>query len=270
MSYTAMELAQAFIKTGELEDAIEALNTHLDEHAGDDAARRLRIQVLLRLGEPAQLQRALADWNELIQPTAADQIDLSVLHQRLGNLDAAIAAVQVAHSAAPTDERVAERLLDLFIKAERFEDAVALIRQQERSWRWLEREGDVLVAMGDDVLATARYGLVLAQLEDLTGTLRADYLQALRVRVLMARAHAYRRLGQIETAREHYQAAQAILPDDPTIGFNLGLLTAIDGEREKAVTQCRSAFAQASPVLQAEMRRSLAEDAAFEGLLGDL
>lgn len=258
-----MELAYAFIKTGELEDALDALNQQLEQQSQDIEARRLRMRVLLRLGEQDHLQQALADWQALPQPTTADYIDLSVIHERRSDLSAAIEAAQMAHTEAPNNERIAERLLDLLVKDERHTEALALVRQQERVWRWLEREGDILAAMGNDTLATARYGLVLAQLEQFADTMRPDYLKALQARVLLARAHAYRRLEQIETARTLYQAAQHILPDDPAIGFNLGVLAAIEGQHTEALTMCQAALQQGSPQLQDEMRRSLDGDMAL-------
>lgn len=261
MSYTPMELAAAFIKTGELDDALLALSEQLAQQPNDMSARRLRVQVLLRLGTTLDLQQALTDWQALPEPTTADYVEQSIIYERLDELPAAIMAMQTASTTKPHNERLAERLLMLMLKAERLEEALALVRQQGTSnWRWLEREGDVLVALGDDTLATARYGLVLAKLEQLAGTLQANYLQALRGRVLLARAHAYRRLDYLDIAREHYEAAQLIFPQDPVIPFNLGLLLAMAGERAEATEQCRAAYGQASVQLQVEMQRSVAQD----------
>ncbi|MBZ0278924.1 MAG: tetratricopeptide repeat protein, partial [Anaerolineae bacterium] len=46
MGYSPMQLAEAFIKTGELTDALDALNQQLETVPQDDYARRLRSQVL--------------------------------------------------------------------------------------------------------------------------------------------------------------------------------------------------------------------------------
>jgi tetratricopeptide (TPR) repeat protein len=265
-----MELAEAFLKTGELNDALDALNQQLDQASDDANARRLRIQVLLRLGGEANLQQALADSEYIAAPTAADYQIISIVHERSGHLEQAINVMNLAREQAADDERLIERLLELLLANEAYDNALDLIRQQEKTWRWLEREGDVLVLMGDDTLATARYGLVLAQLEQFEGQMRKGYLDALKARVFLARAHAYRRLEQIETASEHYQAAKTLLADDPTIDFNLGLLTFLEGDIEGAAKQCQNALVRASSHLAESMRDSLKNDENYQDLLAAL
>ncbi|MEO1163713.1 MAG: tetratricopeptide repeat protein, partial [Chloroflexota bacterium] len=49
MAYTPMQLAETFLKTGELEDALDALNQQLEAEPADEEARRLRVQVLMPL-----------------------------------------------------------------------------------------------------------------------------------------------------------------------------------------------------------------------------
>jgi tetratricopeptide (TPR) repeat protein len=267
MSYSPMQLAEAFLTTGELEDALDALNQQLEQHPQDDEARRLRIQVLMRL---SNLQQALADFEKLLSLRAEDYQTASIIYQRLGNLDEAITAMNQALKKSVNNERMTERLLELLLAKQAYTDALALIRQQERRWRWLEREGDILVLMGDDTMATARYGLVLAQLEQFAGQMREDYLNALKARVFLARAHAYRRLEQIETASEHYQAAKALLPDDPTIDFNLGLLTFLQGNLLGAIEQCRVALESASSHLAESMRESIQNDDIYQVLAKSL
>jgi Flp pilus assembly protein TadD len=103
---------------------------------------------------------------------------------------------------------------------------------------------------------------VLSHLDDLEGVLREDYRQAIKARVLLARAHAYRRLAHIDIAREHYETAQALLPKDPTIRFNLGLLDALSGNLEKAISEVNLALGNAPKSLRDEMLQSL-DDKAF-------
>ena len=266
MPYSPMQLAESFIRTGELTDALDALNQQLEQQPQDDEARRLRIDVLLRLTETDYLQQALTDINALSTITAADYQRESVLHERLGDMAKALESMQKAHELTPDDERLSERLLNLLMSQKQYAAALELVYEQAKSWRWLQYEGDVLALTGDDTLATARYGLVLAQLDELEGVMRADYLQGMKARVLLARAHAYRRLQQIDTAREHYQAAQLLLPKDPTISFNLGLLDALSGDLEKAVTQCRAALANAPKMLQGEMHESIRNETLYSEL----
>lgn len=264
MPYSPLELAEAFIKTGELADALDALNQQLEQQPDDEETRRLRIDVQLRLDTAAHWQRALADVAALTQTTAADYQRASVLHERLSDPDSAIAAMHTARKLAPDDERLTERLLNLLMAQKQHDTALTLVHQQEKSWRWLQYEGDLLALMGDDTTATARYGLVLAQLDEREGQMRADYLQAMKARVLLARAHAYRRLKQLDSAREHYLAAQELLPKDPTIAFNLGLLHALAGNIDTAAEQCHAALNNAPAALRDEMLRSIAHDETFQ------
>lgn len=270
MPYSPMELAEAFLKTGELDDALDALNQQLEQQPNDTKARRLRIQVLMRQSSEEKLQQALVDFEKLPAPKAKDYQTISIVYERLGNLDAAITAMNQALRQSANDERMTERSLELLLNNIAYDDALELIRQQKRTWRWLEREGDILVLMGDDTMATARYGLVLAQLEQLETQLRKEYLNALKARVLLARAHAYRRLEQIETASEHYQSAKTLLPDDPTIDFNLGLLTFLQGDLESALEQCRVALESASSHLADSMRESLQNNEHYQILAKSL
>lgn len=254
MPYTPMELAQAFIKTGELDDALEALNEHLDNNPNDENARSIRASVCLRLDHYAQAQ---IDLDSLSEKNADDYLRLSVAYERLDQIAPMIEAIQQALKLNPDDERLTERLLTVYLKHQKLDEALTLVREQARSWRWLQWEGDILAAQGNDVLATARYGLVLAQLEPLADTMEAGYFNSLKARVLLARAHAYRRMEHLDISAEHYQAAQNLLPEDPTITFNLGILQAMRGDTEAAIAQSQTALNTASPTLREAMLTSL-------------
>ena len=256
MTYTSLQLATAFIQTGELDDALEALDAHLSENADDEAVRRMRASVLLRLASPEQLDRALADLQQLADVTPDDLQQQSIIYEKQGELDQAIAMMQQALSLQPQNERYAERLLQLTIAHDDLDAALALVRQQERSWRWLQWEADILVQMGNDMLATARYGLVLAMLDDLADS---DHIAAIKGRVLLARAACYMRLGLTDIAREHFLAAKKIYPNDPTIDSNLGLLRYLEGDTEAGIAECRVAYMGANGLVQEQMRLTLAE-----------
>ena len=74
----------------------------------------------------------------------------SVLHERLGDTAKAIESMHKAHKLAPADERLSERLLNLLMNHKQYAAALELVREQDKSWRWLQYEGDVLVCMGAD------------------------------------------------------------------------------------------------------------------------
>lgn len=267
MPYTAMQLAEAFLKTGELDDALEALNQQLQEQANDDDARRLRIQILMRRDN---LNTALSDLEAIQNKTANDYLSQSIILERGDNVSAAITAIQEARHLDENSERLIERYLYLLIKAKDYQSALELIQQQERTWQWLEREGDVFVLLGDDVLATARYGLVLSQLSDFENSMSKEYLQALKLRVILARANAYHRLEQLDTAEEHYLAAQNILPDDASISFNLGLLAFLRGNETQALEQCKIALSQLSSTMHDNMLNAIKEDERYQTFIKKL
>lgn len=259
MPYSPMELAEAFLKTGELADALDALNQQLTLHPQDTAARRLRVQVCVRLASAQDIEQALHDL-ALLDDTAEDWQTASIVQERAGNPDAALAAIQRARKLAPDDARLTERELMLRLSARHYDQALELVRQQPRTWRWLEREGDLLVLLGDDRMATARYGLVLAHLEQATEQIDAQVLHSLQARVLLARAAAYRRLQHYDQARSQYLAALDLVRTDPMIEFNLGLLDWREGHRDEALHRCRSAYQQAAEALQQEMLADIEAD----------
>lgn len=253
MPYTPVQIANAFIQTGELADALDTLTQHLDAQPMDDAARRLRMGVLLRLRDEIHLRTALADFDLLSEVTADDQVQRSVILERLGDLDGAALAMEQARALKSTDDRLTERLLHLLAAQGKIVEALDQVRGQERTWRWLQWEGDLLVLVGDDQTATARYGLALAQLDARFDVEAEPYLAPIKARILLARGHAYRRLEQIEQAEAHYLEAARLIPSDPTIPFYRGLLAAQRGDLEMAISLCRAGLASASASLQENM-----------------
>ncbi|MCA9912121.1 MAG: tetratricopeptide repeat protein [Anaerolineae bacterium] len=270
MAYTPLQMADAFIQAGELPDALDALNQHLQDHPDDAAALRLRISVQLRMGDEESLLAALVDTESLAQKSAEDYQQISVIQQRLGNLGAAEDAMRAALGLAPGDVRMSERLVDLLQQEGELQGALEIVREQERSWKWLQWEGDLLAQLGDHTMATARYGLALAQLSEYEGQMRMDYLQALQARLLLARADSYRHLGQYDVSRQHYEEAQKLLPEDPAIAFNLGILAALSGELAAGVAQCRTALQSAPDAMRQEMLTSVQKDPSLAELAQSL
>lgn len=263
MAYTPLQLAEAFLRTGELADALEALDTHLAAEPDDDAARRLRAAALLRVDDENSLRRALDDLAELATPEADDFARRSVICERLSDPSGALAAARRALELRPADERLSERLASLLAAQGDLTGALAVVRSQPRTWRWLEYEGDLLARSGDYVTATARYGLALFQLEARPAD---DPLTAnLRAAMLLKRADAYRRLDHATQAEADLDAAAAIIPVDPFIPFLRGLLCAMRGDPDGALALCGPALTHASEPLRAEMRRIL-EDPRFATL----
>lgn len=259
MPYSPLQLAEAFIRTGELADALDALSAHLAVQPNDADALRLRAAVLLRQGDPASLEAALADLAALPVSTADDLAQQSVIYERMGIPDAALDAARQALVMRPGDERLAERLAWLLAACDDLLGALETVRAQPRTWRWLEREGDLLGQIGDYPAAAARYGLALAQIE---GAFSAGgaFADGLRAAVLLKRAEAFRQMGDAVNAADCLDAAEALSPAEPLIPFLRGLLLAQAGDTAGAAALCAPAYALASAALRAEMRRALTDD----------
>jgi len=270
MSYTPMELADAFIKTGELADALEALNQQLEQTPNDEVAKRLRASVLLRIGNEDQLIYAIHDLKGLQNPQAEDFIQLSVLYERAGELEQATQAMKSALDLSASDVRAIERLLTLYIAQDAYDNALALVHQQSTDWRWMQWEADLLVKMDQHEDAIQQY-LSVIQLLDNQFNLEADaHLRAIKGQNLLACAHAYRRLEHYVAAQQHYSAAQIILTDDPTIGFYIGVTSALQGNLDTAVNQCRMALDSCNDLLRDHLLNEISTHPKLLDLLNQL
>ena len=265
MPYSPLELAAAFIQTGELNDALDALNAHLAQQPQDDRARRMRIGVCKHLGGE-HLHTALADYAQIQTPVANDAIQHSILLEQAERPDEAIDVLARAHEQWPADERLTERYLHLLLARGRTETALMVVGRLPRVWRWLQWEGDALAIRGDHLLATARYGLALAQLADQVTAGSARYFAPIQTRLLLARAAAYRRAGLLDQAGEHYAAAGQLIPDDPSIPFNQGLLAWLRGDTEQALRLCRGALEAASDNVRNHLLADLQSDPEMNAL----
>ena len=263
MSYSAWERASAFIRAGEVDEALEALAEHLEAQPDDMAARRLRIQVLRYRPADENIDLAWADFEQLGEPLPEDYIDLALL---LPPGDA-LSILRVGLERWPDHEGLTERCVRLMLTQDERESALMLLRSQPASWRWRQLEGDILAAQGDAMLATACYSQALDHL----GKLKANpYLEPIKARLHLARAATYRRLGFLDQAGQDYSAAEAMIPDDPVIPFNRGLIAWLLGDVETALELCRPALAQANSRLREEMLHELQEYPRYADLLQEL
>ncbi len=164
MPYSPMQIAEAFVRTGELADALDVLNPHLDQHPDDDEARRLRAAILRRTGGEGDLQTALDDLNALKAPTTDDEVERSILLQGMEDWAGANAAMEKAHTLRPDDERITERYLLTLEKSGQAEQAQALLDRLPKSWRWLQSAGDLAQRQGNRTRAAELYTAALADL----------------------------------------------------------------------------------------------------------
>jgi tetratricopeptide (TPR) repeat protein len=276
--YSNLELADAFIKAGELEDALEALRQQLKDSPQDDESRRLYVDVLVRLTADGNLRSAIKLLDELSEQTADDYIKRSVLLERLGLDDDAIAAAKQGYTKYPDDERLTERYLYLLRNIGKISEALEIVNKlladQADDWRWLQWAGDLSVDDGDHDDAIKHYSAALDAIKakhdvDTDATLLRA-IRAIYARILLARADVFVKVNQLEKAENDYNYAVGFMPDEPTIAFNLGTIAALRGDIDKAVELCRDALQTATPTMQEHMRDSLKGNVVYEVLLGRL
>lgn len=160
MGYTPLQLADAFIRTGELKDALDALAQHLSANPGDDEARRLRIEVLMR--QPTA--DALAEFDLLGALSADDYVRKSIVLAAAGRQSEAVTAMREAHNQRPQDERIAERYFELLLADRQLDPARDLLNTMPNSWRWMEHEGDLEMAAENYPMAMRIYAAACSSL----------------------------------------------------------------------------------------------------------
>jgi Flp pilus assembly protein TadD len=160
MSYSPRELAEAFLKTGELQDALDAMQAHLLAAPHDDEMRRLMAQTLLRLGQEAA---SLAAWQDIQTPLAEDAIHQATALLRLQRPGEATERLRAAAVRWPDDERLAERLTQVLMAQEHLAEAYSVARGHS-GWRWEHYKGDILEAMGRHDEARQHYLAALTAL----------------------------------------------------------------------------------------------------------
>ena len=265
MSYSPLQLAEAYLQAGELEDALEALNQHITTTA-DDTSCRLRASILSRQLQTEALQQALHDLDALEVDTPDDVILRSSIHQKLGNGINALEVVLAGHERFPDDDRLTERCLYLLRVQGKVEQARVLVATLPQSWRWSQWAGDL--ARDDHALqdALAHYSAAINTLESLyaldtaqpAGILQNDQLSdavALTIMAIYARLRAvrgdvYDQSGDAVKADADYAIAQSIIPDDPLIQLSRAFLAAKQGAMDTAKDRCAGALKIASDDLR--------------------
>lgn len=258
--YQPLELAEALIHAGELDDALATLDQHLAAVPDDSAARRLRIDVLLRL--PGRAKDALAEMDTLTTPTPDDLLQRAQLLEMLGDEDGAFAAVAQSWGQRP-ELRTGELLLRFLYQRHEADRALELLVDLPKTWKWLGWCGDFHSMRGDFSIAADHYSDALIQLDQ---TEKNAITETQRAHLLLKRADAYRRLKRYADADADYRAAEAIIPDDPLIPFNRGLLIYEQGNLRQALPLCRDALDHAPETLRDYMRNLLMDEPRYRTL----
>ena len=265
MSFSALDLASAHVQAGELDEALRVLNQHLSQFPDDDAARRWRLAVLMHAGDEAGKLAALRELDQMVTPVPDDAIRRSLILQSLGRLDEALDAVVRARERWPDDESLIERLLSLHLLRNDDEHAWRLLSSLPRVWRWLVWAGDIAVESDRIADAIAAYTQALEDLERQFDT-DSPFAANMRANLLLKRARALMTNGAFAEAAADFAEAQAIVPDDPMIGFNRGLLALLQGDLVQALALCGEALTAASEVLRNQMERILRGDPRYAPL----
>jgi len=261
--YTPLQLAEAYLQTGELEAALEALNTHLGDFPNDDYARRLRIHVLIDM--PGGLDAALADLDGLIMPTGSDAGLRGRVLMKMGDYPGAASAFAQAWQHYPT--LYAETYARVLLRLGDSEQALRALAVLPPTWQWHSWNADIYDLRGEFQKAVEHY---TAALDGLTSAMaEADeprLLDAMRANELIKRGNALMRVGQFADADADYAAAAGIVPDDAAIPFNRGLTYLLRGDFERALRLCREAWSRANEGLREQMRVELAADPRYHAL----
>lgn len=257
-----MERAEAFLRAGELDDALAALDEQLQAYPDDaeaEAAARLRIDVLIRL--PGRANEALAELSKLPELTPDDAVARLGALFLLGVAGAGDALVQ-AYRRYPDHPALADLALAVLYARRASDEALALLADLPKTPDWLTWSGKFYALKGDDRVAAEHYCTAL----DLLGNPTDPLLKLRRAGVLLLRAAAYHRLKQYADADADYRAAEAIIPDDPLIPFNRGLLVFEQSNLRGALPLCRDALDRAPDALRDHMRHALLDEPRYRPL----
>ncbi|MEO8395341.1 MAG: tetratricopeptide repeat protein, partial [Chloroflexota bacterium] len=162
------------------------------------------------------------------------------------------------------DLRSAELLLSALFRRGETKRALELLADLPKSWKWLGWSGDFYALKGDTAIAAEHFCSAIDQLDQAE---KNPLTETQKAHLLLKRADAYRRLKRYEEAEADYRAAEAIIPGDPMIPFNRGLLIFEQGRLRAALPLCRDALDHAPEGLREHMRRVLTTDPRYNTLV---
>jgi tetratricopeptide (TPR) repeat protein len=266
MPYTPMQLAEAFIQTGELQDAVAALKEHLNAQPLDDSARRLLASVLMRLPGKENTEEAVRHLEVL--RTAEDYVMLGLIKERSGEeYEPVIDEFYYAWRLDGNNERIGEMYIERLIQAgtqrhlgDALSTALGVILHMPRTWRWLKWAGDISVQMSAYSWAVMYYNEAIADLERQFDTQNNAFSANLKANLVLKRANTYLNLKELDAAEADYQLAETIVPGDVTITFQRGLLAFLRGNLDEAIRLCQTGLKAASETLSWHMRATLIQE----------
>ncbi|HRF97979.1 MAG TPA: bacterial transcriptional activator domain-containing protein, partial [Aggregatilineales bacterium] len=170
MPYSPLQLANAFLQTGELTDARQVLadyfsaDTVLSDDTDHEQALRLWLDLLAH-GDLADQRLATQEYDRLPNLSPTDHIKRAMLHYRLGELSLARGILQTAMTKHPSDDRLCESLLFIYQKMGDAPAGLSLIKTLPKKWVWSRWAGDFSGMNGDFVMAIVYYGEALAMIK---------------------------------------------------------------------------------------------------------
>ena len=262
MPYSDIQLATAFIQTGELDDALDALNRHLASAPQDADALRLRAAILMRMDNMDALNAALTNLESIDAPHPDDYLHRATLLHRLHQPQAAIQTLSEAHQRFPDDERLLERLIQHLRDVGELQQARALVeRRSLADWRWRSWAGELAAAAKDTTAAIDHFSAAIEHIRaryalDSNHPARLADMMQMAVAGTLARLHlnrgsGYQQRGQWPEAAHDYALAARMLPDDASITLKRGIIAWLDDDPQSAAAFCREAFADVSENLRA-------------------
>lgn len=260
--YSLLEVARAFIRSGEIADALDALDAALAADPTHQEARRLRAEVHARGTDERQLRAALVDYAALEALTVTDALRMAALWQRVGDDAAALAVLDAARAQYPADERLPEQQATLHMARGQYAEALALITRRPVTWRWLALAAECDAARGQHAAAVQWLTQALALL-DAQQDHDSPFYAEQRARLLSARGRAHRALARYTDALDDYTAAYQAMPNDPLILFNQAVVMQLS-QQPGAAVYYRLAYQAASPALRDIMRAEIASDARLQ------
>lgn len=263
MPYTPMQLAEAFIQTSELKDALDALNQQLEIDPADDDARRLRIKVVMRMPDPVSLTPLLRELDKIASLTADDYVVKASIMQQLSRHKESSAAMGRAHMLKPDDLRITENLVRAFIRSEDFDSAKMVLTDLPRTWGWLRYGGEIAGKQGDYQSALKFYDEAIANLDQRDSD--NPILINNKVVFRAARALCYDKLNQYDKAEAEYAEINRLEPHHLIYQLMHGLTIAKSGDTERAVPIVWDIMTQDENLYDYAME-SMAEEAGLDSL----
>lgn len=275
-----LEKAEYLLLGGDPRDALDMLVEAAQAAPDDPRPYARQAEIRVSLGEPdadgeggSLLCRAVDDLDRAAA-LGLDTAETRFLKLRalaaLGDLPAARAAYAAALALDPDNGRLREWGVTLAVRAGDLPEALRLVKGElaaaPGSFHWGRWRADLLLQSGEVAGAHDAYTALLET--HLSSEAPADgppaalvdaqsWLAVERGGLLLKRAGARRRLGDFAGALADLAAAAVILPDDPAIPFERGLVAWGQGDQPAAFDLLRDGLAAAAPEVRAGFRAVL-------------